>query len=122
VVAGRIPAVRTIFENALAEKRARVEDRETDSMTGQRSIKVLRRMQETGERSIPRRSHRPTNNPLAYGRGHNLTVVPDAEEEETPIPENRTDHLAEVSEDESNDEVELGMLPPQSAQQRNAKA
>jgi len=68
VVAGRIPAVRTIFENALAEKRARVEDGDSESLNGRRALKMVRRSGSTGESSQLRRSLRPTNNPFAYKR------------------------------------------------------
>jgi len=124
VLAARIPAVRTIFENSLAEKSARVEEGDTESIAAQRATKVLRRMREVGESSIQRRSQRPTNNPLAYGREHNLTVAPDAEEKrDTPMPLNRTDHPDEISEEDSNDEeVDLVMLPLPSPQLRKAKA
>ena len=64
VVAARISAVRTIFENALAEKRAHVEEGETDSLVGLRANKILRRQVESGESSRPRRSLRATNNPV----------------------------------------------------------
>lgn len=66
VVTTRIPAVGTIFENALTEKRAWVEEGEVESDSGQRATKVLCRMRELGEGSEPRRSLRPTNNTLAY--------------------------------------------------------
>jgi len=81
-------------------------------------------MGEVRERSIQRRSRRPTNNPLVYGRQHNLTMAPDAEEEtDTSMPLNRTDHPDEVSEEDTNDEeVDLVMLPPPSPQLGKAKA
>lgn len=82
VVATRIPAVRTIFENALAEKHARVEDEDGEAEFGQRATKVLRRMKAAGETSQPRRSLRPTNNSLAYRRGVETTAIPNAEEVE----------------------------------------
>jgi len=67
IVASQIPAVRTIFENAMAEKRARVEDSDLESVTGRRAPKALMRFGELSDNSGPRRSLRSTNNPLAYG-------------------------------------------------------
>lgn len=82
VVATRIPAVRTIFENALAEKRARLEDGEAEPESRARASKVLRRMGDGGESSQPRRSLRATNNPLAYRRGAEVTAVPERAEDQ----------------------------------------
>jgi len=82
VVATRIPAVRTIFENALAEKRARLVEGEVEQDCGQRATKVLRRMAEVGESSQPRRSLRQTNNPLALRRGAEITTVVNSGEED----------------------------------------
>ena len=42
VVAARIPVVCTIFENALAEQHARVEDNELNIVTTHRAPKILR--------------------------------------------------------------------------------
>jgi len=81
VVAARIAAVRTIFENALAEKRARVEDTESEVHNTQRATKVTRRAGELGESLGLRRSLRPTNNPLAKRRGLEHTTVEDGDSE-----------------------------------------
>jgi len=81
IIATRIPAVRTIFENALAEKRARVEEGEADTEFRQRATKVQRRMGEEGESSQLRRSLRPTNNPLAHRRGGEVTAILEGDEE-----------------------------------------
>ena len=75
LIAAQIPAVRTIFQNALAEKRARVEEAEADTSTNQRAAKAPRRTADLGESSLLRRSNRPTNNPLAHGRGTELEPV-----------------------------------------------
>ena len=85
VIATRIPAVRTVFENALVEKRARVEEGESEAEFRQRSTKVPRRMGEAGESSQLRRSLRPTNNPLARRRGEEVTAIPGGEAEEEVI-------------------------------------
>jgi len=85
VIATRIAAVRTVFENALLEKRARVEDGEPDAAFRQRATKVQRRMGEPGESSQPRRSLCPTNNLLAHRRGGGVTTLADAEAEEEVI-------------------------------------
>ena len=85
VIATKIPAVRTVFENALVEKRARVEEAEADVEFRQRATKVPRRMGEAGESSQPRRSLRPTNNPLAHRRGGGVTTLGDGEAEEEVI-------------------------------------
>ena len=78
----RIPAVRTIFENALAQKRATVDDNDLESTQGQRATKVVRRMGELGESSILGRSLRSTNNPRTYGHAPEITTVaqPDGDE------------------------------------------
>lgn len=87
VVAARIPAVRTIFENALVEKRARVDEGDSESISGQRAPKVVRRLAEAGESSRLRRSLRATNNPLAHRKGPEISAVAeeDAEEEDTIV-------------------------------------
>ena len=81
VVAARIPAVRTIFENALAEKRARVEEGETDSLVGLRANKIPRRQVESGESSRPRRLLRSTNNPVTSRREQEVSTIAEAEQD-----------------------------------------
>ncbi|KAG0643021.1 hypothetical protein HOY80DRAFT_998077 [Tuber brumale] len=103
-VAARIPAVRTIFENPLAEKRAGVEDGEADAGSRWRATKVLCRMGGEGESSLPRRSLRPTNNPSAYQKGAETTVL------------QTRDLLAEVEQEEvvsdggGNHQVEMEII------------
>ena len=75
MIAARIPAVRTILQNALAEKRARVEEADAEGLSSQRATKAPRRVVDSGESSSPRRSHRQTNNPLPHGRGAELEPV-----------------------------------------------
>ena len=77
--------MRTVFENALVEKRAWVEEGEADAEFRQRATKVQRRMGEPGESSQLRRSLRPTNNPLAHRRGGGVTTLADGEAEEEVI-------------------------------------
>jgi len=72
IVASQIPAVRTIFESAVAENRARVEDRDSASVTGRRAPEALRRFGELTDNIGPRRSLRSSNNPLVYGRSSEL--------------------------------------------------
>ena len=79
MIAARIPAVRTIFQNALAEKRARVEEPEGAGPSTQRAAKTPRRVVDMGESSLLRRSHRQTNNPLAHERGAELEPVVEIE-------------------------------------------
>jgi len=123
VVAARIPAVGTIFENALAEKRARVEDGDSESLNGRRAQKIVRRSGSTGDSSQLRRSLRPTTNPLAYKRGPEITAAVDNEDEDLEvialIP---TD---EVMEDEDNlEEIQVpqsGRFQPVSAPLKKLK-
>ena len=56
IVAARIPGVRTIFENALEEKRARVEEGDSESLSGGRAPKIIRRSGDIRESSQLRRS------------------------------------------------------------------
>jgi len=81
VVAARIPAVHTIFENPLVEKRARVDDSESDSINIQRAPKFTRRSGELGENSHLRHTLRPTNNPLANRKGPKLPAVENEDED-----------------------------------------
>ena len=78
-IASQIPAVRTIFQNALAEKRARIEGAEMDGMTGQQAAKAPRRRTDYDGTPLLRRSHRQTNNPLAYRRGDELEPLVEIE-------------------------------------------
>lgn len=69
------------MENALAKKRARVEDTESEVHDTQRATKVTRRAGELGESLGLRRSLRPTNNPFANRRGLELTTLEDGDSE-----------------------------------------
>jgi len=108
-VGARIPAVRTIFGNALAEKRARVEEGDSESLSGGRAQRIVRRSGDTGESSQLHRSLRATNNPLAYRSGPEISAVVDDDDEDRGedalIP---TDEMME----ENNDLEEI--QPPQS--------
>ena len=66
VVSAQIPVVRTIFDNALAEKRAGVEHCDSDFLNSQCEQKILGRSRNTGESSHLGRSLGPTNNSFAY--------------------------------------------------------
>ena len=93
VVAARIPAVRTIFENALAEKRVRVDDSESDIVASHRAPKVPRRNAEPMENNTNlRRSFRSTNNPLAHRREPEIQEV----EEEDQIVDDGLEAMEEV--------------------------
>ena len=124
VVAARIPAVRTIFENALAEKRACVEDVELERDTGQRASKLMRRMGEMGEPSVPRRSLRQTNNPWAYGRRPDFRAGSDSDEEEGEriITAEQEQGNVEILDEVSDMEEVIGLrLPSPVAQPRKAR-
>jgi len=87
-IASQIPAVRTIFQNALAEKRARIEEAEMDGMTGQQAAKASCRSTDYDGTLLLRRSHRQTNNPLAYRRGEELEPLVEIEVADcSPQPE-----------------------------------
>ena len=86
IVASQIPAVGTIFANAMAEKPAGVEDGDSESVTGWRAAKALRRFRELSDKSRPSRWLRSTNNPLAYGRSSELDPL--VEEEVSRAPSN----------------------------------
>jgi len=75
MIAAHIPAVRTIFQNALAEKRARVEDVDGEGVSSQRATKAPRRVVDSGGSSSVMRSRRQTNNALAHRRGAELEPV-----------------------------------------------
>jgi len=92
-VAARIPAVRTIFENPLAEKRARVDNSESDIVASHRAPKVVRRNAEPMENNTNLRySFRPTNNPLAHRREPEIQEV----EEEDQIVDDGPEAMEEV--------------------------
>jgi len=117
VVAARIPAVRTIFENALAEKRARVEDNDYESTQGQQATKVVRRSGELGESSVPRRSLHSTNNLRTYGRALEITTVaqPDGDEESVTVVHHPDDpqeeELNEHMDEETDERYSLITIP-----------
>jgi len=119
VVAARIPAVRTIFENALAEKRARVEDVEIERETGQRASKLMRRTGEMGEPSVPRRSLRQTNNRLTYGRGPDFRAgsVSDEEEGQRNITVEQQQGDVEILDDVCDMEEVIGLRLPSPVEQ-----
>jgi len=108
MVAARIPAVRTIFENALAEKRARVDDNDLESTQGQRATKVVRRMGELGESSVPRRSLHSTNNPRTYRHAPEITTVtqPDRDEESVIVVHHPDDPQEEEQNEDMDEETE----------------
>ena len=123
VVATRIPAVRTIFENALAEKRARVEDGEAERDSGQRATKVLRRMRELGEGSERGRSLRPTNNPLAYRKEAEIAAVAESSDEEdiTRRGVNQEEDMDVLSEENETQEVVRVSFPPAAVKLKRRK-
>lgn len=124
VVAARIPAVRTIFENALVEKRARVDEGDSESISGQRAPKVVRRLLEPGESSRLCRSLRSTNNPLAYRKGPEISAVADedAEEEDTIVVSPPEDIMGVIDDLEEIQTPTAGRFQPVVSQPRRLKA
>ena len=123
-MAARIPAVRTIFENALVEKRARVDEGNSESISGQRAPKVVRRLAEAGESSRLRRSLRATNNPLAHRKGPEISAVAeeDAEEEDTIVVSPPEDIMSVIDDLEEIQTPTAGRFQPVVPQPRRLKA
>ena len=124
VVAARIPAVRTIFENALVEKRARVDEGDSESVSGQRGPKVVQRLAEPGESSRLRRSLRSTNSPLAHQKGPEISGVAekDGEEENTYMVSPPEDIMGVIDDLEEIQPPVAGRFQPVVAQPRRLKA
>ena len=123
IVASQIPAVRTIFANAMAENRARVEDGDSASVTGRRAPKALRRFGELTDNIGPRRSLRSTNNPLVYGWSSELDPL--VEEQVSRASSNLqiespTD-IADNLEESRDDETEILLLATLQARKDKAK-
>ena len=120
-IAARIPAVRTIFENALAEKRARVEEGDMESLAGQRAPKLLRRNNEPGEGSVPRRSLRTAHHPRTSGRGQEIATTVEHEDNDDADYRSGTGQQEEVLAEENEDEEDVIMVLPRSLASKKGK-
>jgi len=122
IVASQIPAVRTIFENAVAENRARVEDGDSASVTGRRAPKALRRFGELTDNIGPRTSLRSSNNPLVYGQSSELDplVEQQVSRASSNLQIESPTEIADNLEESRDDETEI--LLPATLQARKGKA
>jgi len=109
VVAAQIPAVRTIFQNAMAEKRARVEENDLDSHSGHRASKTPRRIVEGGESSSLRRSLRHSNNQQPQVRATELEPVVEVEVLPHPDQDESIEFMEITDQLEDTDIGEIGL-------------
>jgi len=100
-IAARIPAVRTIFVKALPEKRARVEEGDMESLAGERAPKLLRRNNEPGEGSVPRRSLGTAKDPRTYGPGQAIATTVEHEDNDDADYRSGTGQQEEVLAEEN---------------------
>lgn len=105
VVAAQIPAVRTIFLNALAEKRARAEESNMDTLAERRASKAPRRVIDGGESSKLRRSLRHSYNQQPQGGTTELELVVEIEVPHPRDPEEFPE-FHEIADELDNRELE----------------
>lgn len=106
-IAAQIPAICTIFQHALVEKRARVEEPDGEGPS-QRAAKAPRRVVDLGESSSLRRSHRQTNNPFAHGRRPELEPVVGIDVVESSTQEAEEDLIEAMEVTDHNQRAETG--------------
>ena len=105
-IAAQNPAIRTIFQHALGEKRARVYKSDGKGSLSQRASKAPRRVLDVGESSSLRRSHRQTNNPLTHGRRTEHEPVVEIDVIESSTQEAEEDLIEAMEVTDHNQSVE----------------